>query len=518
MGVAASGANSAGERLGERLFSDPRFAQLFAEQGGADVNSALAQGDPALAEIILAETKVRGLYAGQTLSCRTCHLSGEMADSPLLPGHRSLLFGDLTERSAVTRRADGIHLTARHAPPLVGAVGGQPEGWGLFHWDGEFASPEALVRETFVGRNLGWLPTERSAAVRHFARVIREDNGRAPWAGDRPLPYAVLLAGTDPKIPGEWLLSETLRFDASKATDEQLLAASAHFVVSYLRTLRFSVDSSGAPNGSPYDAFLEANRLPRAPSAGETPHQYARRLHNAIATLKSPRFIDDPTRTLAAHGQPFRFGELELRGLRIFFRGTLGYGHRASAGNCAECHVPPQFTDFAFHNTGVSQDEYDAIHGAGSFAKLIVPALAQREKGSARRLPADKTVAGQTDLGLWNIYGNPDLPAPQSVIEKKLNPVHALTKAEVLALTLGRFKTPSLRDLGQSAPYLHNGRFQTIEEVLRFYQRLSDLAEVGEMRNAPLEYAAIKLAEPDFVPLSAFLRSLNEDYPASPTP
>ncbi len=511
-GVPALLAETAAERLGERLFSDPRFAQFFAEQNGGEVNASLAEGDPALAELLLAGKTVRGPYAGQTLSCRTCHLSGELGGATGLPAHRSLLFGDVVARSAVTRRSDGSPLTSRHAPPLVGAVGQQTEGWGLFHWDGEFASPETLVQETFVGRNLGWLPNERAAAVKHFSQVIREDRGVAPWAGGRPWSYAVLLAGIDPKIPADWRLPADQRLDVSTAGDEQILAACGRLVAAYLRTLRFSRDRSGAPDGSPYDAFLEANHLSRAPAPGEPTHLYARRLYNSIAALKSPRFIDDPTRTLAAHGQPFRFGELELRGMRIFFRGTLGYGHRSSAGNCAECHVPPEFTDFAFHNTGASQDEYDAIHGSGRFMKLAVPTLAQRKADAAWRLPADKTVPGQADLGLWNVYANPAMPGPQAVIEKKLNAMNRFTPEEVLSLTLGRFKTPTLRDLGQSAPYLHNGRFQAIEEVLRFYMRMSDLAEADAMRNAPPEYASMKLAEADIAPLAAFLRSLNEDY------
>ena len=34
---------------------------------------------------------------------------------------------------------------------------------------------------------------------------------------------------------------------------------------------------------------------------------------------------------------------------------------------------------------------------------------------------------------------------------------------------LGKFKTPTLRNLAFTAPYMHDGRFQTIEEVVDFY-------------------------------------------------
>ena len=35
------------------------------------------------------------------------------------------------------------------------------------------------------------------------------------------------------------------------------------------------------------------------------------------------------------------------------------------------------------------------------------------------------------------------------------------------------FRTPSLRNLGSTAPYMHNGAFQTLPEVVNFYQRIS---------------------------------------------
>ncbi len=38
----------------------------------------------------------------------------------------------------------------------------------------------------------------------------------------------------------------------------------------------------------------------------------------------------------------------------------------------------------------------------------------------------------------------------------------------------GRFKTPTLRNVELRAPYMHNGRFQTLEEVVEFYDRGGD--------------------------------------------
>ena len=37
------------------------------------------------------------------------------------------------------------------------------------------------------------------------------------------------------------------------------------------------------------------------------------------------------------------------------------------------------------------------------------------------------------------------------------------------ASDVGKFKTPSLRNLVYTAPYMHDGRFATLEEVINFY-------------------------------------------------
>ena len=469
---------------------------------------------------------------GQSISCGSCHLGGEYRDQTGLPAKGVNLFADFSERGPISTRADGRVATLRNTPPLVGLTTGQSGGWGLLHWDGEFASTEELIVGTYLGRNFGWLAGEQPEARRHFARVIREDDGHGILAAKYgKFSYATLLRGDDEAIPAGLRLPVSARFDPARATEEEILQHCARFVSAFVASLQFSLDQEGRYNGSPYDAFLAANHLPQALAPAESPPQYSRRLFAAVAALRLPRFIDDPSRRLILHDQPFRFGELELRGMKIFFRGTLGYSRTTSAGNCAECHVPPHFTDGGFHNTGEAQESYDAVHGLGAFVKLAIPGLAERKAEGVRWFRSSaihpegsdaflslvsSESPGQVDLGLWNIYANPDLLSPQSAIERKLNHDGRLSGDEVLALTVGRFKTPTLRDLGQSAPYLHSGRLHTIEDVVMFYQRMSDLAHAGKLRNAPPEFASMRLESADVIPLTAFLRALDEDYVGEP--
>jgi len=193
-------------------------------------------------------------------------------------------------------------------------------------------------------------------------------------------------------------------------------------------------------------------------------------------------------------------------------------------GNCIACHAPPNFTDFQSHNTGAAQEECDAIHGTGALAALVIPDLRPRRdnhdaylpptpqhpevQGPFRDIPSPDQ-PGRTDLGLWNVYANPDFPKPQAPIQQLLcaGGKPCLPQA-LLPKAIALFKTPGLRDLGHSAPYLHTGRKGTLEDVLGF----SNLARAGQLRNGVPALHGMALTKEDIAPLSAFLRAWNEDY------
>ena len=69
---------------------------------------------------------------------------------------------------------------------------------------------------------------------------------------------------------------------------------------------------------------------------------------------------------------------------------------------------------------------------------------------------------------------------------------------------IGAFKTPTLREIAGTAPYMHDGRFATLEDVVRFYNQ-------GGIKNPHLDNTVIplELTEPEQQDLVAFLRSLN---------
>jgi hypothetical protein len=92
------------------------------------------------------------------------------------------------------------------------------------------------------------------------------------------------------------------------------------------------------------------------------------------------------------------------------------------------------------------------------------------------------------------------------------------TTTSVLPYTVGLFKTPTVRDLSSSEPYLHTGRMDTIDDVVNFYENVSAKARAGLVRNGDPQLSGIFMDTNAIVPLSAFLRSLNEDYTDVPCP
>jgi len=524
--------------VGERLFLETRFSQFFYARAQGDVNATLAEGDPVVAQTPTPGTPLPGPFAGFAINCRACHLVNEH----FARGHGNRTYADYARRPPVPARDDGRALAPRNSPALVNSSIPR-EGQFFLHFDGEFPSGADLVKGTFTGRNFGWLPDERDAAAAHLVRVIREDDGRGPLAREfGGWTYREMFLGTNAALGEEtkrFRLPEELRLDLMRANDAEVFDAVARLVAAYVDSLQFSRDESWEYDGSPYDAFLETNRFPRRVDAGATERYYNRHLADLLQSALKPVFVEGTNGVAPpAPGRfktlkrEFRFGPRELAGARIFFAtagnsGTLRAADRG-VGNCVLCHPAPNFTDFKFHNTGVAQEEYDSLHGAGAFAKLKAPGLAKRNaefdawlaptprhpraRGPFLDIPT-KDKPGRTDLGLWNVFANPDLPGPQAALRAVLNGEEGrASDDELLPKTLALFKTPGLRGLAFSGPYLHNGSKDTLEEVARFYIKTSALARAGKLRNAAPELSGIALREEDIAPLVAFLESLNEDY------
>ena len=162
----------------------------------------------------------------------------------------------------------------------------------------------------------------------------------------------------------------------------------------------------------------------------------------------------------------------ELRGLRLFI----------TKGQCVTCHNGPLFTDHAFHNTGVPPRDRD-----------------RPDRGRAdgvRRLLQDE----------FNCLGRYSDAKPAQCRELEFMATNDPSQ-------LAAFRTPSLRNVAERAPYMHAGQFATLEQAVGHYAASpkavlghSELARPGE-RHA--ERQAILLTEMEINDVAAFLRSLS---------
>ena len=122
---------------------------------------------------------------------------------------------------------------------------------------------------------------------------------------------------------------------------------------------------------------------------------------------------------------------------------------REDKGDCFHCHGNPNnplWTDNEFHNNGL-----------------------------------DETFS---DLGLGAVTGDPN--------------------------DNGKFRSPSLRNLDFTAPYMHDGRFLTLDEVINFYSEgLQNSATIDPlMKN--LNQGGVQLSSEDKADLKAFLLTLSD--------
>lgn len=118
-------------------------------------------------------------------------------------------------------------------------------------------------------------------------------------------------------------------------------------------------------------------------------------------------------------------------------------------GDCFHCHgnmFNPLWTDNTFHNNGL--DEFFA------------------------------------DLGLGGVSGDP--------------------------FDYGKFRAPSLRNLAYTAPYMHDGRFETLDDVINHYSEGLVYSETIDPLMKSIAQGGVQLSEEDKADLKAFLLSVSD--------
>ncbi|HSZ34145.1 MAG TPA: hypothetical protein VK772_12595, partial [Puia sp.] len=74
---------------------------------------------------------------------------------------------------------------------------------------------------------------------------------------------------------------------------------------------------------------------------------------------------------------------------------------------------------------------------------------------------------------------------------------------------LHAFKTPSLRNISRTAPYMHNGAYQTLEQVMDFYNKGGGRGLNLKIDNQTLPFDSLGLNKKEISDIIAFIRCLD---------
>jgi cytochrome c peroxidase len=195
---------------------------------------------------------------------------------------------------------------------------------------------------------------------------------------------------------------------------------------------------------------------------------------------------------------------------------------------CIDCHSTPLFSDQLFHNVGVPQ--------TGPF----VPTVEECPAGGWCDCVTDDTDDPQNCLpvgyreGLRRLQANTfrrdslwsDDAECQAHAGDHMDPTYAAehpgecqgrvgayTKLIALGASksdlIGQWRTPSLRDVALTAPYMHDGLYQTLDDVVWHYNLGGETGGVVGVKDPRLQ--PLLLTDREIADLTAFLQSLTSD-------
>ncbi len=162
---------------------------------------------------------------------------------------------------------------------------------------------------------------------------------------------------------------------------------------------------------------------------------------------------------------------------------------------CIECHsfsiASPFFTDFKFHNTGVVAKDISFQHLTG-----LAKQVADNERVKSQNKPINRISHSAQSVG-QSQDSTPLLAHTRGFTELGRYLVTRQPK------DIGAFKTPTLRDIELTTPYMHNGSEKTLIDVVRFYNRGGNANANLDERMRPLN-----LNDEELNQLVEFMRAL----------
>ncbi|MCC6515561.1 MAG: c-type cytochrome [Chitinophagales bacterium] len=130
---------------------------------------------------------------------------------------------------------------------------------------------------------------------------------------------------------------------------------------------------------------------------------------------------------------------------------------------------------------------------------------------------SEPTPYASTKKIIFTDYSYDNLGLPKNPLQQHLPIDSGLAKFEMNnPIEVGRFKTPTLRNIEKTAPYMHSGIFKDLEEVMEFYnerdvnQKFAH-PEVASTINKD-DLGDLKLTKQEINDIIAFLKTLTDGY------
>ena len=228
--------------------------------------------------------------------------------------------------------------------------------------------------------------------------------------------------------------------------------------------------------------------------------------------------------TLISNDSPF-----DRWAMAGFPAGMLGVsaerGARLFVGKaaCKECHAGPLFTDNAFHDIGVPQlgtyvprttecgaaDWCDCVTDDRFAPQNCLPIGARDglRKLQANKFRRDSVWSDDADCrSHFTLHTDPNYAAE--------NPTQCDGRIKYYSLALtdaltGAWKTPGLCDVALTAPYMHNGMYQTLQDVIVHYNHGGMITTTGEVIGTiDAKIKPLNLSDQEIADLVAFLGTL----------
>lgn len=149
-------------------------------------------------------------------------------------------------------------------------------------------------------------------------------------------------------------------------------------------------------------------------------------------------------RTLIAGNSPFDQWYFDGKKTALSKEAQQGYALFSGKAHCNQCHTLSKdqaaLTDESFHNTGIGYQDAMGPQGEKTRVQLAPGVFTELDAATLATVSEKKPA----DLGRYEVTQDPE--------------------------DRWKFRTPGLRNVALTAPYMHNGSIKTLEDVITFYQ------------------------------------------------